>query len=72
MEKIIDEVSLERSYIFYREFGSVPDACRYYMGQDGKGYNREKLKEQIGKYTRISEKGDPTLDWPIVNARINS
>lgn len=72
MEMVIDEVSLEGIYTFYREFGSVPDACRYYMGQDGKDYNREKLKEQIGKYARISEKGDPILDWSIINARINS
>jgi hypothetical protein len=72
MEKVIDEVSLEGSYTFYREFDSVPDACRYYMGQNGKDYNREKLKEQIGKYARISEKGDPILDWSVINARINS
>jgi len=72
MVEVIDEVSLEGSYSFYRNFDSVPDACRYFMGQVGKDYNREELKEKIGKYVQICENGVPISDWSIINARINS
>jgi len=72
MEKVIDEVSLEGSYSFYRNFGSVPEACRYLMGQDGNDFNRVELKKQMAKYVRICEKGVPISDWSIINARINS
>ena len=72
IEKVIDEVSLEGYYSFYRHFDSVPEACRYIMGQDGKDFNREELKKQIAKYFRICENGVPISDWSIINARINS
>jgi len=72
MEQVIDEVSLEESYSFYRNFDSVPEACRYLMGQDGNAFNRVELKKQMAKYVRICEKGVPISDWSIINARINS
>lgn len=72
MRQVSDEAALEGSFQFYKDFKSVPDACKYYRKQLGSKFSRKRLKQKIKRYAHIYEDGEVLKDWSTINGRINS
>ncbi|NGP89696.1 hypothetical protein [Fodinibius halophilus] len=71
IDKVIEEASLKGKYEFYKEFDSVPDACRYYDKKLGDRVTGERIKNKIRDSARIIEEGEE-VSWEKINNRINS
>lgn len=72
LRHIEEEVAFRGSYLFYKRFDSVPDACRYYSDQFADTCTRKLLKERVKTYARIYDDGKELTDWSLINTRINA
>jgi hypothetical protein len=71
MQHVAEVTLLEGTFQYYKEFKSVPEACRYYDKILGDKVTRAAIKKKIETHVRIIENGEE-LKWKVINKRVNA
>lgn len=76
-KRIIEEVEkgaiLNGEYKELLEFASVPEACRYFLGEGELGSQINNIKQKIKERALVFDKENQLIeDWSVINTRINA